>query len=373
MRISRISVWQMDLPLTEPYWLSGGRLKFEMLDSTLVRIDTDEDVSGWGEGCPWGNTYLPAHGPGIRAGIETLAPMLVGEDPRAVDHINRIMDVTLPGHPYAKSAIDVACWDILGKATGLPLWQLFGGARPEPVLVNSSISTGSPEEMLDLIQKARAKGYRVHSAKVGGSDVGADIERIEAISSSLPFDESVTFDVNRAWTPGVAVRVLNSVAARDWVEQPCETLEQCAHVSERVSNPIMLDECMHTFDDHLAAWRRGACEGVKVKPNRVGGLTKARQIRDFGVSVGWQMHIEDVGGTALADTAAIHLASSTPEANRLASWLCHYHLSTDPVPGQGARNSNGVASPPEKSGLGVTPDAEALGSPVAVYERRQAS
>ncbi len=125
---------------------------------------------------------------------------------------------------------------------------------------------------------------------------------------------------------------------------------------------------LHTMQDHLEAWKRGACEGVKVKPNRVGGLTRARQIRDFGVSVGWQMHIEDVGGSALADTAAIHLAASTPEANRLASWLCHYHLSVDPVPGQGARNVNGFATPPSMPGLGVTPDEEALGQPVARYE-----
>ena len=332
MKITRIAAWQLDLPLKEPYWLSGGRLKFERLDSTFVKIDTDKGISGWGEACPWGHTYLPAHGPGVRAGLETLAPALIGHDPLALDAINRRMDVTLPGHPYVKSAIDMACWDIMGKFSSLPLWKLFGGEEAEEVPVNSSISTGTPEEMIALIKRASKDGYRTHSAKVGGSDIALDIERIEAISAALPAGEKLTFDVNRAWTPGVAVQVLNSVSARDWVEQPCETLDQCAHVASRVKNPIMLDECMHTFGDHLEAWKRSACEGVKVKPNRVGGLTRARQIRDFCVSVGWQMHIEDVGGTALADTAAIHLASSTPEANRLASWLCHYHLDVDPVP-----------------------------------------
>lgn len=368
MKITKISVFQIDLPLLEPYWLSGGRLKFEQLDSTFVRIETDEGLIGWGEGCPWGHTYLPAHGLGIRAGIETLAPFLVGEDPISVEHINRIMDLQLPGHPYAKSAIDIACWDIFGQHAGLPLWKLFGGDIANPVLVNSSISTGTPEEMLVLINKAIAKGYTVHSAKVGGSEIDRDIERIEAISSGLPKGHKVTFDVNRAWTPGVAVQVLNSVEARDWVEQPCETLDQCAHVAQRVHNPIMLDECMHTFQDHLEAWKIRACQGVKVKPNRVGGLTKAKQIRDFGVSVGWQMHIEDLGGSALADTAAIHLASSTPEANRLASWLCHYHLSVDPVPGQGARNEHGKTIPPSAPGLGVVPDENILGKPIAIYE-----
>lgn len=367
MRISRITVWQLDLPLSEPYFLSGGRLKFEKLDSTFVRLDTDEGVSGWGEACPWGHTYLPAHGPGVRAGLETIAPFVVGEDPCVLDHINHVMDVALPGHLYAKSAIDIACWDILGRSSGQPLWKLMGGAAAEPVPVNSSISTGTPDEMIALIRRASGKGYRAHSAKIGGSDIAADIERIDAISAALPAEETVTFDINRAWTPGVAVQVLNSVAARDWVEQPCETLDQCAHVAKRVSNPVMLDECLDTFGTHLQAWKAGACEGVKVKPNRVGGLTKARQIRDFGLSVGWQMHIEDVGGSAFADTAAIHLASSTPTAHRLASWLCHDHLAVDPVPGQGARNENGFARPPDGPGLGVIPDQNRLGEPVAVY------
>ncbi len=368
MKITRLTLWQLDLPLSAPYWLSGGRLKFERLDSTFIRIDTDEGVSGWGEGCPWGHTYLPAHGSGIRAGIETLAHALIGQDPRSLDHINRVMDIALPGHPYVKSPIDMACWDILGKVAGLPVWQLMGGDHATPVAVNSSISTGTPEEMLALIAKAAAKGYTVHSAKVGGTDIGLDIDRIEAISTGLPKGHKVTFDVNRAWQPAAAIEVLNSVTARDWVEQPCETLDQCAHVAGRVRNPIMLDECLHGMQDHLEAWKRGACEGVKVKPNRLGGLTRARQIRDFGISVGWQMHIEDVGGTALADTAAIHLAASTPDANRLASWLCHYHLDVDPVPGQGARNIDGFTTPPTTPGLGVEPDLDHLGEAVVFYD-----
>ena len=367
MRISRISVWQVTLPLSAPYRLSGGRLRFDELDSTFVRIDTDEGVSGWGEACPWGHTYLPAHGEGVRAGLSVLAPALLGSDPRAPDAVNRHMDATLPGHAHVKSALDIACWDILGQAAGLPLWMLLGGDRAEPVAINSSISTGTPDEMIALIRQASKKGYRTHSAKIGGSDVTLDIARIEAISAALPDGEQITYDVNRAWTPGTAIKVLNSVAARDWVEQPCETIAACAHVAGRVANPIMLDECLHGFQDHLDAWKRGACEGVKVKPNRLGGLTRARHVRDFCVSVGWQMHIEDVGGSALADTAAIHLASATPEANRLASWLCHDHLALDPVPGQGARNDGGFVVPPSRPGLGVVPDADIIGAPASVY------
>jgi len=207
----------------------------------------------------------------------------------------------------------------------------------------------------------------VHSAKVGGTDVALDIERIETISAGAPTGHKITFDVNRAWQPAVAIEVLNSVSARDWVEQPCETLGQCAHVAGRVSNPIMLDECMSGFEDHLNAWKLGACEGVKVKPNRLGGLTRARQVRDFGVSVGWQLHVEDVGGSVLADTAALHLAASTSAPNRLASWLCHDHLSVDLAPGQGVRNLGGHVELPNQPGLGVVPELDLLGEPVAVY------
>lgn len=370
MRIARVTVWARALALAKPYRLSGGRLLFESLDSTFVRVDTHEGVSGWGEACPWGASYLPAHGPGVRAALETLAPALLGRDPCALDAINRAMDTALPGHPYAKSALDMACWDILGRATGMPLWRLLGGDAAQPVALSSSIPTGTPQEMLAAIAEARTRGYRTHSAKVGGSDPGVDVARIEAIESGVAPGDTVTYDVNRAWTPGVAVQVMNAVSAQGWFEQPCETLEQCAHVAARTTQPIVLDECLHTFDDHLRAWRARACEGVKVKPNRLGGLTRARQVRDFGIAVGWRMHVEDVGGTVLADTAALHLAATTPAEHRLASWLCHPHLAEDVFPGQGARNVDGCAAPPSLPGLGVTPDGDRLGEPVAVHEAR---
>ncbi len=343
-------------------------MKFERLDSTLVRIDTDQGISGWGEGCPWGHTYLPAHGGGIRSALAILAPALMGMDPRSTGAINHAMDMALPGHEYAKSPIDIACWDILGKSAGLPLWKLFGADLSVPVPVNSSISTGTAEQMIQSIQEAAEKGYRWHSAKIGGHDVAADLARMQAICRCAPPAANITFDINRAWTLAIAVQALNSIDVRNRIEQPCETIEQCAHVAARVSQPIVLDECLHSFQDHLDAWRMNACEAIKIKPNRVGGLTKARQIRDFGISVGWQMHIEEVGGTAMADTAAIHLAASTPERFRLASWLCHEHLADDPIAGQGARNIDGYAEPPNLPGLGITPNEQQLGEPCATWD-----
>ncbi|CAG0911872.1 unnamed protein product, partial [Cyprideis torosa] len=130
------------------------------------------------------------------------------------------MDINLPGHPAIKSPLDIACWDILGQVSGLPVWKLLGAETPAQVVLNSSISTGTPEEMIALITAASAAGYRTHSAKIGGTDTAADIARIEAIEVALPAGECITFDVNRAWTPAMALHVLNSVSSRSWVEQP---------------------------------------------------------------------------------------------------------------------------------------------------------
>ena len=368
MRIARITVWRKTLPLAQPYRLSAGRLEFEALDSTFVRVDTDEGATGWGEGCPWGHGHQPAFGVGAPVAIARLAPALLGEDPGDIDRLNRAMDRALPGHACAKSPIDVALWDIAGQRAGRPLYQLFGGAEGGTVAAGSSVSTGTPEEMIAQIETARAEGCRTHSAGIGDSDPRTDIDRIEAIEAARRPGERITYDVHGAWTPATAIEVMNVVSARGWFEQPCETLDQCARVRRLTIQPIMLDECLLSVEDHHAAWRDGICEGVKVKPNRLGGLSKARQVRDFGIAVGWRMHVEETGGTVVADTAALHLALATPREHRLASWLCQPHLRDDPAPGLGARSDAGSIRLPDAPGIGVAPDEGWLGEPWEVFD-----
>ena len=124
MKIKRVTVYQVDLPLHEgSYQWSGGK-SVEVFDSTIVRIDTDEGVVGYGEICPLGPFYLPAYATGARTGIAELAPQILGEDPTELAVINRRMDAALKGHPYVKSAIDIACWDILGQESAYGRHQL---------------------------------------------------------------------------------------------------------------------------------------------------------------------------------------------------------------------------------------------------------
>lgn len=368
MKIVRITVYQITLPLQHPYRLSGGQLLFEKLDSTIISIETDRGVVGWGEACPWGSTYLPAFGKGVRAGIAEIAPQLIGQDSCRLDVINRHMDKALPGHPYAKSALDMACWDIHGKTTGLPLCDLLGGRRDEAVTLHSSIPTDATEAMVATVHAAHGKGYRIHSCKVGGLDVKGDISRIATLMKNLPDGDTLTFDANRAWLSDQAIQVMNATAdLGGYFEQPCETLEECHTVRRLTRQPIILDECLHTFQDVVRAHQDRVCEVISVKLSRFGGLSKARRIRDFCVAVGLRVIVEDTGGSVLADTAAVHLAQSTPVTHHRATWLCHDMITIDPAPGQGARNQGGVTHAPDGPGIGVEPNRDVLGEPVAVF------
>lgn len=368
MQISRISVYQKDLPLKNPYWLSGGRLRFDVLDATFVKIETGEGITGWAEATPWGHTYLPAHGPGIRAAIQTMAPSLIGLDPRQLEVIERTMDLCLPGHLYAKQPIDLACWDILGKSTHLPIADLLGGRRATGTPAASSISTGTPDEMIALIESYRQSGYVAHSVKVGGSDTDHDIERIRAIENNRLPDEIILYDVNRAWTRREASIVMNSVADLGVTfEQPGETLDDLAAIRQVTRSPVSVDESLVTLADAVRIAHDGIADVFGIKINRVGGLTKARRIRDIGHAFGIQMFVMATGGSVMADNEAAHLAQTIQPELLRACWSCQDMLDVDIAPGKGPRCVDGYITIDQSPGLGVEPDETLLGDPVAEY------
>ena len=368
MKITRISVYQVDLPLEHPYWLSGGRLKFECLDATLIKIETDVGIIGWGEGTPWGHTYVPAHGPGIRAGIETMASFVLGLDPRRLLDIERAMDLALPGHLYAKSPIDMACWDIAGKAAGLPIADLMGGGSRTPRPIASSVGAKTVEETREVIQRYRDRGYVAHSVKIGG-DVERDVARVRDVESIRLPGEIVLYDVNRGWTRQQALRVMQATEdLKVMFEQPGETLDDIAAIRPLHSAPVSVDESLVTLQDAARIARDGLAEIFGIKLNRVGGLTKAARMRDVALAHGIDMFVMATGGSVLADTEALHLAATIPDINCHAVWACQDMLTVDIADGRGPRNKAGHLHLPEEPGLGVEPNEDQLGHPVAVYQ-----
>ena len=221
MKFEAIRVYQVDLPLHEgSYCWSGGK-SVEVFDSNVIEVITDDGTAGYGECCPLGPFYLPAYADGVRSGIRELGPHLIGHDPLKLGPLNRLMDKAMRGQPYVKSPLDIACWDIAGQAAGLPISELMGGCYPTPTLVASSISTGTPQEMLAEIEGYRERGYRVHSAKVG-ADTVEDIERVRFLETHRNRGEVIFYDVNRAWTRAEAVTVMNAV-----VDLPVTFEQQC--------------------------------------------------------------------------------------------------------------------------------------------------
>ncbi|MEM7295969.1 MAG: mandelate racemase/muconate lactonizing enzyme family protein [Pseudomonadota bacterium] len=368
MKITSITTYQVDLPLEHPYWLSGGRLKFEVLDATFVKVETDEGLTGWGEGTPWGHTYVPAHGPGIRAGIETMAPFVLGLEPRKLLEVERSMDLALPGHLYAKSPIDMACWDIAGQAAGLPIADLMGGGSRTPRPIASSVGAKTLEETREVIERYRARGYIAHSVKIGG-DVKRDIARVRDVEALRNPDDIILYDVNRGWTRQQALRVMSACEDLNVMfEQPCETLDDIAAIAPLHASPVSVDESLVTLQDAARIARDGIAEVFGIKLNRVGGLTKAARMRDIALAHGIDMFVMATGGSVLADTEALHLAATIPDANCRAVWACQDMLTVDIAGGRGPRNRDGHLHLREAPGLGVHPDEDALGSPDKVYQ-----
>lgn len=365
MKISKISVFQVDLPLHEGSYNWAGGKSMQVFDSTVVRIETDEGVTGHGEVCPLGPVYLPAYAEGARAGIQMLAPALLGQDPTQLAKLNRHMDATLKGHPYVKSALDMACWDILGQATGQPVCNLLGGRYGDDFLLYRAISQDAPEAMAGKVAGYRAEGYRKFQLKVGG-DPETDIERIRAVSAQLQRGDVLIADANTGWLMHQAARVVRAVKDIDvYIEQPCETFEECYSIRKMTDHPFVLDESIDGLPILLRANSLQAMDVVNIKISKFGGLTKARQARDLCVSLGIAMTIEDSWGGDIITAAISHLAHSTP-AELLFSSTDFNSYVTISIANDAPQRNNGRLAASTAPGLGITPKMDVLGQ--AVFE-----
>ena len=366
MRITGIKVFQVDLPLHEgAYRWSEGKF-VEVFDSTIVAIETDDRLTGFGEVCPLGPFYLPAYAEGARTAIAELAPHLMGADPTRLGPLNSLMDRALKGHPYAKSPIDMACWDILGKATGRPVAELLGGRYGDDFHLYRAISQDTPEAMADNVAGYRAEGYRRFQLKVGG-DPETDIERIRAVAGRMQKGDVLIADANTGWLPHEAMRVVRGVADVDvYIEQPCLGYEECVSVRRSTDHPFVLDESIDGMDVLVRAIADRAMDVVNIKISKFGGLTKARLARDLCVAAGIGLTIEDSWGGDVTTAAIAHLAHSTPPRNLFTATDFNSYVTKSVAP-DAPKRVNGRLAASARPGLGVTPDPGVLGSPIAEY------
>jgi L-alanine-DL-glutamate epimerase-like enolase superfamily enzyme len=370
MEIRSITVYQVDLPLREgSYKWSGGK-SVSVFDSTIVWLETDSGLVGHGEVCPLGPFYLPAYAGGARTGIAELAPHLLGHDPTQLAELNRKMDAVLKEHPYVKSAIDMACWDILGQVCGQSVCTLLGGRYGDDFGLYRAISQESPDQMAEKVAQYRAEGYRRFQLKVGG-DPDTDVERILAAFEQLEPGDVLVADANTGWLTHEAARVVRAVRAADvYVEQPCLTYEECLSIRRRTDHPFVLDEAIDSVQALLRGHADDAMEVVNLKISRLGGLTRARQARDLCVSLGLAMTIEDSWGGDITTAAIAHLAHSTPTEHLFTSTDFNSYVTVSTADGAPQRIQGRMAAS-EAPGLGVAPKTEVLGEPVAMWTEPQ--
>ncbi len=367
MKITRLTLWRVALTSLVDYHMAAGK-SCATVDSVALRVDTDAGLTGWGEVCPIPR-YLPAYAGGVAPALAELAPVLIGADPIGPEALMARADAWLPGHAYAKSALDIALWDLTAQAAGLPLHRLLGGRASADLPLYHSITCVAPDEMARIAREAYAAGIRQFQAKLGASgDWSTDVERLAKLREAVGPGPLVYGDWNCGASALDATRVGRAACDLDvMLEQPCATLEDCARVRAATGLPMKIDELAHDAASLLEAHRLGVMDAVAVKLSKFGGLSAARRARDLCLHLGAKMCVEDTWGSDVATAAALHLAAATPERAVLNVCDLSGYVAPRLDPNAPTRR-NGRIAPPEGPGLGVAPDPERLGAPVAVID-----
>lgn len=354
MKIQKVAVYTAELTYAgKAYAFAGGR-SHTQFTTTVVVLTTDTGLEGYGEVCPCGPNYMPAFAEGLPACIELLAASVLGQDPTHTSAIADRMDQALTGQAVAKAAIDIACWDLLGKAAGLPVYTLLGGLRSPSMVLHRIVPLAEPDEMKASLARFRADGFKHIQLKLG-HEVEEDIALVRELSSVKQADELWIGDINAAWRRDQAMAFSRGTEDVDlYLEQPCREYSECLSVRRRSRHSIKLDEGLNTIEDVQQALRDDAMDAIALKVSKFGGLTKARLVRDICTSAGVAMTIEDAWGSGIATAAYAHLAASTHPRALLNTTDLHNYNTAQIAEGAPAVK-NGRMSLSDRPGLGVTP------------------
>ena len=365
MKITKLTLWSVPLTSHETYYMAEGKA-CATVDTVVMRIDTDEGLCGWGEVCPIPH-YLSAYADGVAPAIAEVSTILLGADPIGPEALMARVDAHLVGHPYAKSPIDIALWDLTAQAAGLPLYALLGGRQQETLPLYHSITCIAPEEMARMAKEALATGITQFQVKLGADDDWyTDVARLRMVREAVEPGQIVYGDWNCGSTRLDATRVGRAVRDLDIkLEQPCDSISECAAVRAATGLPMKLDENAHDTASLLEAHALGCLDAVAVKLSKFGGLSASRRARDLCTHFGTKMCVDDSWGSDITMAAALHLGISTDPIFLLNVCDLSGYVGPRLDPTVPSR-VNGRISPPTVPGLGVSPDPDVLGEPIAV-------
>ncbi|KAB2572399.1 Cis-3-hydroxy-L-proline dehydratase [Lasiodiplodia theobromae] len=368
LTIARIDVFHLDLPYSGGLYRLSNNRHYTTFDATIVRVTTHNGLEGWGESTPFGSTYIASHALGVRAGIAEIAPKLLGLDPRRVDRVNDAMDAALAGHEHAKTALDIACWDVFGKAVGMPVCELLGGRTGDAMPIITSIGVDEPEAMRGRVEGYRAKGAKGHSIKIGGDEPANDAARIAASLADKRPGEFFLVDANGGLTVEFALRMLKLLPrGLDFVlESPCATWRENVSLRRRTDVPIIFDELATDDASIVQLVAEDGADGIGLKISKAGGLTRSRRQRDICIAAGYTISVQDTVGSDIAFAAIVHLGQTVPKRYLRCVLECRDMVTLKTADGDfPVRDGHVVA--PSAPGLGIAPRMDVLGEPVASY------
>ena len=363
MKITQINVYQHDLNVKgSPYKASVGSMS--LFDSTIIEVITDSGLTGYGETCPHGPVYQCEHALGARAAIAQMAGALIGENPLQLSTIHQVMNQNLMGHHYAKSAIDIALWDIQGKHFKMRVCDLLGGALTDQVASYYAVGLEEPDEAVRIAVEKVGQGFRRLQLKSGGRDVSVDVETAIKVWEKVGPGIRLAADANRAWTTRDAIFYSNACRHIPIIlEQPCNTIDEIASIRQQLNHPVYLDESTVDINTVLDVISRGVCDGFGLKLSRLGGLSPMRTLREICQVRSLPHTCDDAWGGDIVAAACVHIGSTVrPELSEgvwiAGPYLDHHYDEENPIKIEG-----GNIAVPIGDGLGINPDMTIFSQP----------
>jgi L-alanine-DL-glutamate epimerase-like enolase superfamily enzyme len=364
MKITRIETIPIRVPLKPQFAIRSGRGGAHTVSPfLLVKVHTGDGIVGLGEAsCTprWSgeDQFTGAHL--IRTYLE---PLLIGEDPLQVEQLSQKFRLAFAGNYFTKAAVEMALWDIAGKAVGKPVYQLLGGKAREFVPTKWSVSGLDPEPAADIAKWAAGHGFRAMKVKVG-IEPEADIERVRAARNAIGPDIKLGVDANGGWTVEQAVATINRLYEFGiyFAEQPVspEDVAIMADVRKRIRIPLIADESIYTLQDAKTLARLDAADVFSIYVGKAGGIGPAKRIAEFAASAGIKTTIGSNLELGVGSAAMVHMAIATPgitaeefPCDIIGPFFYEDDIVREPLPIQpGQARSN------EKPGLGIELDDE---------------
>ena len=361
MQIEAIDVVEVRVPRRASNRITTSYATLPDAHHALVRVQA-EGLIGFGE-APTERWWTGEDAASVRNAVEQyLAPELVGQSCGIRDALAR-MDAALAANPYAKAAIEMALWDLLGRAAGLPLYTLLGGGPPRPVPIKYVIGMVEPQAAREAVLAGKQLGFRYFKLKVG-SELSADLARITAVADALDEGERVGVDANAGWSPVTALSALEPLADLGvaFLEQPVSPRlpQALAEITRRSAVPVVAHESIFTLRDGFEAATGAWAHIWALTPSTHGGLLPTLDLlgvaRAAGIPCLLGSTIELGVATALMAHlgAAVDIIADCPVPSDIIGPLYH----EDDIVVTQPRMADGCVHAPDGPGLGVELDVD---------------